>query len=468
MKLTTPVNGIKNGEMYTIRDVYVKMINESAVKASEDALFKKVYETIKTKDFEKLTRFAAKNRTLCESATRKAIISACDGIECDGSTLDCVCSKVKKAIDCDLAPYSAKCTKFGTPKVKTMKRVSEAGKSLDDLLANKGMALDKDEPVYHDDDELTPSDLEEIERLTKDIDNGEEDDGKKKKAKRGRKPKDVKGEDDDTIIDREAEDDDRSKLKSGKDKQSANDDDDDDDGDTTDYDKNTEDDDTGSTTKLKDQTFRGNFDNDADRETAYDDDDGLDYSEGYCVNRIIAGIFVNNKIVGNSVVMYDNVDAKLGKYDELFDNMHDVLWFISQKVGLNFSEKEFTVKFDDSDDIKVGDKVIRATPPILASTTITSKLVQGNKVLNRVFGPEGRYAGYLFNDDGTPRLEPNDAAVDGMTDAEKDVSVVEKYPMLQVVTFVQKIVHDEKDSEKVVKEEITAKDFKGTRAIIER
>ena len=447
MELKTPTNGlIKNGELYGIRNAYSKILTESVEKKQKDMLFKTIYETVKTADFDKLTKFAKKNTKLATMATKNAIANARKSIKCccDEATVDEVCKKVETIIISELPKpkkLSAKQMKSVPTKIKAAEIVSineagdydDADDSDDSEPDVSGFSIDRAEKAgLGQGEKLSPEILKEIDRITKDVKYDREltPEMKRDLAKQGIDTDDI---DDVQYTGKEGDADGRDATTKERSRQA-------------------------SSARLMGLDNRPGMSRMSDE---FDNPNAIGREEqephryfDYCVQSIRMCVTVGNEQLGKPVTVHFVTPTDINYKIQNLSDMEQVVDFINNMTGFYFDINDYS--YDFASEKKTGKR-----PLLMAKKVITSDTVQGSKAFNKYFGPDGEFADYLYNADGTPKFTPDSEDAQDLDGAKKDVSVVSKYPVVWVGARVYSRNH------KTGKErEIKPLDFRGTAIVV--
>ena len=447
MEFKTPTDGlIKNGELYGIRDAYSTMINESFANTRKNQLFARIYESVKADGYERITKFAKKNTSLATVAAKKAVAKARKSMEC--SCGKCACSKeeldeaCKKVIDLITSEFPKPKKLFvkkphgNVGKLKAVKLVTINEADYDDGDTEDDEAdVPRDTMRYEEppkagfgpgDEKLSPEVLGEINRLTKDIKYDRE------------LPEEF---DDDNAIDDVASDDDNAIEDAPYDNSD----------DSTASDVSSSDDIPVTDGRSRMGRLSDEFDDDAD----YSDDDGESRKVfDYCVQSIKLMMTANDRQLGETVTVHFVTPDDFNFKVQGLNDMEQVVDYINKVSGFYFDIDDYSCNFARA--AKTGQ-----SPMLVAKKVLTSDAVQGSKEFNKYFGPNGKYADYLYNADGTAKFSPDSEEAKNATDVEKDVSVVSSYPMIWVGARVFSRNH------KTQKERpIKPLDFRGTAVVV--
>lgn len=444
MELKTPTDGlIKNGELYGIRNAYSKMLIESAEKKQKEQLFKTIYEAVKEADFDKLTKFAKKNTKLATMATKNAIANARKRVKCccDEATVDEVCKKVETIITSELPKPKklyGKQTAKGVGKMKARKVMSineadDYDDSDDSEPDVSGFSVDRAEKAgFGQGEKLSPDILKEIDRLTKDVKYDKEltPEMKRDLAKQGIDTDEL-DDTQDNVGQGDSDGSDASSKERSRQASSA---------------RLTSLDSRPGMSKMSDE-----FDN--PNSVGGEEPDPRKYFD-YCVQAIRMCVTVGNQQLGKPVTIHFVTPTDFNYKVQNLSDMEQVVDFINNMTGFYFDINDYSFDFSTAE--KTGKR-----PMLMAKKVLTSDAVQGSKAFNKYFGPEGQFADYLYNADGTPKFSPDSEDAQSLEGAEKDVSVVSKYPVIWVGARVYSRNH------KTGKErEIKPLDFRGTEIVV--
>lgn len=413
MQLRTPTDGlIKNGELYGIRNAYSAMVNESVEAAQKEKLFKSIYEAVKNADYDKLTRFAKKNTKLAMSATKQSIKKACTGLKCDEAMLTEVCKRVATVIANELPKpkkLSGKQTAKSVGKMKPGKMIDINEDQDDDDNGDDADYSDADMQNFRGDisgidtsNELTPEHLKMIDDLTKDVayDREMSPEMKKDLIKSGVSSDDIDGDDGKRMS--VGRDDALSRVNA---KRSSSD----------------------RLTSLDNRPGLPRMSDEFDKEGGFSgasDAEPRKYFE-YCVQSIRMCITVNGKVLGEPTSLWFTTPSNMQYKIQSLTDMEQVIDWINSTTGFYFEIDDYSYNF--AKEAQTGKPSL-----LMAKKVLNSDVVQGSKAFNKYFGPNGKYADYLYKADGTAKFAPDSKGAEDADGAAKDTDVVSSYPVVWV------------------------------------
>jgi len=405
MTLHTPINESKftYSEYSSINDAYSKMINESDYKTVVESVVNQILNKIQKNGLKKIKKCYKKSVKLASFATQTAIKEACEGIKCNKEALNEACCKVKKIIDHNLCSaclvkMDLKARKHNPSKMKKglIMSIKEGADTDDeeDTFTNEPDYVDHDGSVAggeYDDISSIRGELDDIDRDVKNttgVDVDKEDDSFLWNPQKGLN--DLTYDNDDSKVEYDDElspeyDTSRDTLRRAEDE----------------------------------------FDSEDSIISAKDNEENDSLSKyKYVVTGIVIGMSDGKKMIGEPVT----IDVKLD--ESVLDNMEDVVDFVNKTVGFYFEPNDYYCDFS-----KVRDGSYK-NARLCAKKSLTSDSVQGSEALNKYFGNDGRYADYLYKADGTAKDEPSEVDVGKMSDTEKDLSVVKKFPTVHLMVWL--------------------------------
>jgi hypothetical protein len=435
MALHTPqsTRSFTYSEYSSINNAYSNMVTESYKQSLYESVVNQILNKVQKNGLKKIKKCAAKSAKLANYATQTALKEACDGIECDSEVLESACEKVKKIIDHTIS--SIKPT-YVSPKAH---KKLDCGKMKEGKIMSVKEATDDEENQFYDEQDYVPSsddmhsdDIGTNGYITDDKSSFEDFDFKKNddmvKQEHGINVSNDIGDEDANGADFDAMDTRSKKLANGED-----------------YgDKEEADTDDGYGEGPSDMSSEFDSEDDIIAQKDKENSDEADSPFKYVVTGIVLEMTDGDKKIGKDV----SVELK-----DVADNLTDmemVVDYVNKQIGFYFEANDYCYDFTET--------YGRYNTPILrAQKALTSDSIQGSEALNKYFGNDGRFGDYLYKADGTAKDEPSEVDVGAMSDVEKDVSVVKKFPTLVAKVFVLSI---NTKTNKLRK--ITPSDFRGT------